>query len=225
MNFDSSKALQRATGRAKSDVANKLVSMFLHEVSRKTCLAGGLAVSDTRYRETVVESFGHRCLYCDRELEHDRAAVEHLEGMNRFRAGLHIPGNVAMACRRCNAEKRRDDQNPVLSLAQSGWESFLSHDGTLCPDGCKTCAYWSAHFQDIETRAQMMRTARDKIFRFQEPFRRFTEWSTNARPAIQKNVERLYRDCQNFATVEIEKLTSELNFDFEKLANNRSTGK
>ena len=225
MNFDSSKALQRATGRAKSDVANKLVSMFLHEVSRKACNAGGLSVSDVSYRDKVVKSFGHNCVYCDQVLEPDRVAVEHLEGMNRFRAGLHIPGNVAMACRRCNTEKRRDDQNPVLSLAQSGWESFLSHDGTLCARECKTCAYWFAHFQDIETRAQMMRTARDKILYFQHPFRRFTEWSTNARPAIQKNVERLYRDCQNFATGEIEKLTSELNFDFEKLADNYPTGK
>lgn len=120
MSFDSSQALKKATGRAKSDVANKLVSMFLHEVSRRACEAGGESVSNSDYRAAVVNAFGHCCLYCNRELEHDRAAVEHLDGMNRFRVGLHVPGNVAVACRRCNSEKRRDDQKPVLHLAPNG---------------------------------------------------------------------------------------------------------
>ena len=52
--------------------------------------------------------------------------------MNRYRAGLHCPGNVLVACKMCNSEKRRDDSLRVLSLATSGWESFLSHDGTRC---------------------------------------------------------------------------------------------
>ncbi len=37
MSFDTSGYLRRATGRAKSDVANKLVSMYLHDVSRRLC--------------------------------------------------------------------------------------------------------------------------------------------------------------------------------------------
>ena len=45
MSFDVSRALKKSTGRAKSDVANKLVSMFLHEVSRKACSAFGMTVS------------------------------------------------------------------------------------------------------------------------------------------------------------------------------------
>ena len=218
MDFDSSRALKNATGRAKSDVANKLVSMFLHEVSRKACIAGGLTVSDVKYRESVTQQFGNRCIYCDRALERDRVAVEHLEGMNRFRAGLHTPGNVAMACRRCNTEKRRDDQNPSLSLAQSGWESFLSHDETMCLPGCKSCAYWTSVIPDVHSRATSMGAARNRILTFQEPYHRFTKWASNARPSIKMKVETLYRECQNFATSEIDKLTSELKFDFQNLS-------
>lgn len=218
MDFDTARALRGATGRAKSDVANKLVSMFLHEVSRRVCAAGGLSVSNADYLAAVIEAFAHRCLYCSRDLEHDRAAVEHLDGMNRFRVGLHIPGNVAMACRKCNSEKRRDDQTPQLSLAASGWESFLSHDGTRCGSACKTCDYWASVWPDYSMKNQMLRGAAMRIQTFRIPYRRFTTWSEVARPAIQTRIEVLYRACQNFASTEIEKLTAELDFNFDGLA-------
>ncbi len=217
LNFDSAGALRKATGRAKSDVANKLVSMFLHEISRRACAAGGSVVSDSQYSSIVVKVFGHQCLYCSRDLEPDRAAVEHLDGMNRFRAGLHLPGNVAVSCRRCNSEKRRDDQRPRLVLALSGWESFLSHNGSRCDEKCKTCAYWVSIWPDLSTRTQELVDAGDRIRSFRSPFARFIRWSDAARPAIQLRAEGLYRECQNFATIEIEKLTSELSFDFASL--------
>lgn len=222
MSFDSAKALQKATGRAKSDVANKIVSMFLHEVSRKVCLAGGIYVSDLNYRDSVISAFGHACIYCERDLEHDRAAVEHLEGMNRFRAGLHVPGNVAMACRRCNSEKRRDDQNPTLSISKSGWESFLSHDGSKCATSCMTCKYWNSVFPDTAVRVLVLSNAKQRILRFQEPFKTYTTWSKMARSSIQARAEALYRGCQEFATREITQLTSELSFDFTSFSSAES---
>lgn len=218
MTFDSAKALRGATGRAKSDVANKLVSMFLHEISRQACIAAGLSVSDASYLEAVLAAFGHQCLYCNRDLEHDRVAVEHMDGMNRFRVGLHIPGNVAVSCRRCNSEKRRDDQNPRLLPALSGWEAFLSHDGSRCGRACKTCAYWESVWPDKTTRQTALTRAISRIREFRKPFGRFIEWSEAARPSIQSRVEGLYRSCQAFATTEIEKLTAELVFDFASLA-------
>ena len=217
MTFDSAKALRSATSRAKSDVANKLVSMFLHEVSRRACLAGGMAVSNAEYLLAVVEVFGHQCLYCRRDLEFDRAAVEHLDGMNRFRAGLHVPGNVAMSCRRCNSEKRRDDQKHELTLGQSGWESFLAHDGSRCSETCKTCAYWISVWPDSSQRTQSLGNALGNVQLLRRRFARFVDWSHHARPAIKNRVEGLYRSCQEFATAEIDKLTSELNFDFASL--------
>jgi len=217
MSFDSAKALKSATGRAKSDVANKLVSMFLHEVSRRACVAGGMTVSNPDYLRAVVDVFGHRCLYCGCDLEHDRATVEHLDGMNRFRVGLHVPGNVAVSCRRCNNEKRRDDQKPFLSLAESGWESFLSHNGCRCGVNCETCSYWSAVWPDVSSKTHALHQAASRIRQFRKSFVRFVRWSEQAHPAIQHRVEGLYRACQVFATVEIDKLTSELNFDFSAL--------
>lgn len=216
--FDPSRALKAATGRAKSDVANKLVSMFLHEISRKACSAGGLSVSDQKYCDAVAQSFGRTCLYCGVILEKDRISVEHLEGMNRFRAGLHVPGNVGVSCRDCNREKRRDDQNPDLSQDGSGWRSFLSHDGTNCPEACKTCFYWATVFPDQSERARRMVLATEKIVEFQRQFSRFVTWSLRTRPLICDRIETLYRDCQDFASQEIIRLTKELNVDFSSLS-------
>jgi len=218
MNFDSSVSLKKATGRAKSDVANKLVSMFLHEISRKACAAGGSNVSSPTYLKAVVDSFGHRCLYCARDLEHDRATVEHLDGMNRFRAGLHIPGNVAMACKRCNNAKRQDDQKPRLLLANTGWESFLSHDGDRCIPSCKNCQYWLQVLPDADLRASKLKETISRIRKFQSPFVGFILWADAARPTIQRLAEDMYRTCQDFATSEIQRLSAQLNFDFTSLA-------
>jgi hypothetical protein len=105
MSFCIQGCLAKATGRAKSDVANKLISMLLHETSRRICSYYGLSVGDPRYGESVFADFGNTCCYCDQILENDRTVVEHPEGMNRFRAGLHIPGNALIACKKCNNEK------------------------------------------------------------------------------------------------------------------------
>jgi hypothetical protein len=145
MSFQTAAYLRKATGRAKSDVANKLVSMFLHEVSRKVTAKIGFNVADEKYVHAVETEFGGHCCYCGRLLESDRAAVEHPDGMNRFRAGLHIPGNVIVSCKKCNNEKRRDDQLHELTLAlkqasrgrQRGqWDNFLNLD-TLAATVCR----------------------------------------------------------------------------------------
>lgn len=217
MEFDSSKALRKATGRAKSDVANKLVSMLLHEISRRACAAGKLSVADPSYLQAVIRIFGHHCIYCRQRLEHDRSAVEHLNGMNRFRIGLHVPGNVAMACRNCNREKRRDDQLAELTLASTGWESFLAHDGTRCAENCMTCAYWRGLWPDPSVRKTQLKETAKRVREFMMPYARFIDWAAQTRPAIQSRVEALYRSCQVFATNEIEKLTSEIKFDFQPL--------
>ena len=215
MSFDVAAALRKSTGRAKSDVANKLVSMFLHEVSRKACIAGGMSVSDPRYTKSVLAAFGRNCLYCGRQLEQDRAAVEHLNGMNRFSVGLHVPGNVAMACKRCNNEKRRDDQQ--LPLSNNGWESFLSHDRSRCTADCKTCGYWAGVWPDLDSRLASLLAAREKVHHFQKPHHRFVNWAVDIRDSLRDKIEILYRDCQQFATVEIGKLTSEVELEFSGL--------
>lgn len=217
MTFDVTSALRKSTGRAKSDVANKLVSMFLHEVSRKACAAARMTVSDLYYAESVLAAFGKECLYCRNALESDRTTVEHLNGMNRVCVGLHIPGNVAMACKRCNNEKRRDDQN--LFLARNGWESFLSHDGSRCNATCKTCVYWTQLWPDRVARKARLKEARDRVRRFQEPYSQIICWSEDVRSSLREKIEILYRDCQKFATDEIAQLTSSTALEFSDLSN------
>ncbi|MBN8459615.1 MAG: HNH endonuclease [Verrucomicrobia bacterium] len=213
MKFDVSAALKKSTGRAKSDVANKLVSMLLHEISRIACAAGGMTVSDPRYAESVVAAFGTSCLYCGKQLEPDRTTVEHLNGMNRVSVGLHVPGNVAMACKKCNNAKRQDDQH--LLLADNGWESFLSHDGRRCASECPTCAYWIGVLatDDVE---RYLAAARIRIQTFQAQYQQFVQWSADARDSLRKRAEKLYRDCQTFATNEITALTSDIQLGFSQ---------
>lgn len=214
MSFDVAKALKKSTGRAKSDVANKLVSMFLHEVSRKACAAGGMTVSDMRYSKSVVAAFGHSCLYCEKSLTTSAIpVVEHLNGMNRVSVGLHVPGNVAMACKTCNNQKRDDDQK--LTLAENGWESFLSHDGSHCGPECRTCAYWCLNLPDSESRREYLYAARQRVIEFQKPYQQFVCWSATVRGNLREKIEILYRDCQRFATDEIGKLVAEVNLNFE----------
>jgi hypothetical protein len=209
MSFPVSAYLRTATSRAKSDVANKLVSMFLHDLSRKICASLELSVTDARYAEAVEAAFGSNCCYCYQPLEKDRTSVEHLEGMNRIRLGLHIPGNVILACKRCNGEKRRDDQLDELTLGECGWESFLSHDSTRCGAACNTCRYWRMVWPNPTERAESMRNARQKIAAFRSRYPASLQWSRGARTFLRQTVDSLYRSCQEFATNQIKQTVDE----------------
>src|SRR6202162_4043017 len=97
--------------------------MFLHELSRRSSENWPIKVDGEEYEELVRRWFDNRCPYCTRKLADTDSVIEHLDGMNRYRAGLHAPGNVLVACRKCNSEKRRDDSLKNLSLDGSGRES------------------------------------------------------------------------------------------------------
>jgi hypothetical protein len=209
MSFPVSAYLRSATSRAKSDVANKLVSMFLHDLSRKICASLELSITDAQYAEAVEAAFGSNCCYCYQPLEKDRTSVEHLEGMNRFRLGLHIPGNVVLACKRCNGEKRRDDQLDQFTLGECGWESFLSHDSTRCGAACNTCRYWRMVWLDPTERAEGMKNARQKIAAFRSQYPASLQWSRGARTFLRQTVDSLYRGCQEFAISQIRKTVDE----------------
>ena len=201
-----SSQLRTATRRAKSDVANKLISMFLHELSQSISRTWKVKIGSAEYVEMVREAFGNLCPYCSCEMADATFIVEHLDGMNRLRAGLHVPGNVLVACKRCNNEKRRDDSLTVLSLAASGWESFLSHDGTRCKMLCPTCKYWATRWSDEAERKSRLseNLLRIRLFR-----NRFEEFQT-VLPALHATLPALlaksYLECQVFAETEIKSL-------------------
>ena len=212
MSFDTAVYLSRATSRAKSDVANKLVSMFLHDLSRRVSAAVGMTIADDRYTSAVASRFGSRCAYCLRSLEPDRASVEHLDGMNRYRVGLHVVGNVIVACKRCNGEKRRDDSLRELRLADSGWRSFLAHTADRCPAACKTCNYWTTVWPDASERIKSLNVSEAKISEFRAGFPAAVALCERARTALPQALDRLYRDCQAFATASIAKAIDEIDF-------------
>lgn len=203
---DATSQLRTATRRAKSDVANKLVSMFLHELSRKICQKWPIRVDSQEYEESVRKLFSNRCPYCSRDLAEAVSVIEHLDGMNRYRAGLHVPGNVLVACRKCNSEKRRDDSQRALSLAPSGWESFLSHDGTRCAESCLTCRYWKGVWEDPTERRARLTENMERIRSFRRSFSELERVLPDLAGTLPAFLTKLYSDCQSFAESEIKSL-------------------
>jgi hypothetical protein len=200
---DPTSQLRSATRRAKSDVANKIVSMFLHELSRKIAEHWKFRIDGEEYGKLVREWFNNKCPYCSRPLADGQPVIEHLDGMNRYRAGLHVAGNVLVACKRCNGEKRRDDSAKTLSLAESGWSSFLSHDGTRCAPSCPTCRYWSSIWKDeTEVRARLSENS-ERIRSFRAAFPELEQILPAIREALPGLLTKLYSDCQSFAEKEI----------------------
>jgi hypothetical protein len=200
--------LRSATRRAKSDVANKLVSMCLHELSRKISQNWRMTVDGEEYETLVRAGFDNLCPYCSATLTTTESVIEHLDGMNRFRAGLHVPGNVLVACKRCNSEKRRDDSLRILSLAASGWESFLSHDGARCTSPCRTCQYWEGIWRDQKERAHRLSENMERIRSFRSTFIEFEQVLPSFMKTHPALLTKLYSDCQSFAEREIRSLLS-----------------
>lgn len=203
---DPTAQLRSATRRAKSDVANKLISMFLHELSRKISQDWRIRVDSEEYAQLVRSRFNNRCPYCSCDLSTATPVIEHLDGMNRYRAGLHVPGNVLVACKRCNSEKRRDDSLRLLSLATFGWESFLSHDGTRCPASCLTCGYWRSLWVDAAERKQRLSENMERIRSFRRTFPEFEQLLPSLIAKLPELLMKVYSDCQSFADREIKSL-------------------
>jgi hypothetical protein len=203
---DPTSQLRSATRRAKSDVANKLISMFLHELSRRLSQNWRVKVDGEEYGKLVRQWFNNQCPYCLRSLADAESVIEHLDGMNRYRAGLHVPGNVLVACRRCNGEKRRDDSLRTLSLAESGWASFLSHDGARCALSCLTCRYWKSVWDDEVERKARLGENLQRIRSFRSTFSEFGRVLPDLKETLPALLTKLYSDCQSFAEMEIKSL-------------------
>jgi hypothetical protein len=203
---DPTSQLRNATRRAKSDVANKLVSMFLHELSRRISQEWPIRVDSEEYETRVRGLFNNQCPYCSRVLTDTVSVIEHLDGMNRYRAGLHVPGNVLVACRSCNSEKRRDDSLKILSLATSGWESFLSHEGSRCAASCLTCRYWRSIWEDGTERRMRLTENLERVRSFRRAFSEFEQVLPSLAETLPALLTKLYSDCQSFAEAEIKSL-------------------
>lgn len=184
--------------------------MFLHEVSRKVSRSWSIRVDSEEYAKLVRERFSNQCPYCSVDLKNSSPIIEHLDGMNRLRAGLHVPGNVLVACRKCNNEKRRDDAIAELTLNGSGWESFLSHDGSRCLAGCRTCTYWKDVWPEDNQRAAMLSQNLERIRDFRRGIMEFEATVPPLMKTLPVQLAKLYSDCQTFAESEIKSLIAGL---------------
>jgi hypothetical protein len=180
--------------------------MFLHTLSRRLSQNWRVRVDGGEYEKLVRQRFNNQCPYCLRNLANPDSVIEHLDGMNRYRAGLHVPGNVLVACRRCNDQKRRDDSLRTLSLAESGWASFLSHDGSRCAASCLTCQYWNGIWDDHAERKTRMGENLERIHSFRNEFPEFGQILPALRETLPELLTKLYSDCQSFAETEIKSL-------------------
>jgi len=184
--------------------------MCLHELSRTVSEGWPIKVDGEEYEKLAREQFGNRCPYCSCDLSTTVAVIEHLDGMNRYRAGLHVPGNVLVACKRCNGEKRRDDSSKDLPLEQSGWEAFLSHDGTRCVASCPTCKYWAGVWPDQGQREIRLRENLARVRSFRRSFPELERIFPELVKTLPDLLTRLYSDCQAFAEAEIKTLLERL---------------
>ena len=180
--------------------------MFLHALSRRLSANWHVRIDGEEYGRIVAQWFNHQCPYCLRDLTAGESVIEHLDGMNRYRAGLHVAGNVLVACRKCNGEKRRDDSLRILSLAESGWASFLSHDGSRCAPSCATCRYWKGIWNDDEERNIRLSQNLQRIRSFRNEFREFEQILSVLQETLPSLLTKLYADCQTFAENEIKSL-------------------
>jgi hypothetical protein len=187
-------------------------------MSRRISQDWPIKVDGEEYERLVRERFNNQCPYCSCDLTVSESVIEHLDGMNRYRAGLHVPGNVLVACRRCNGEKRRDDSLRILSLAGSGWESFLSHDSTRCAAACLTCRYWAGIWENETERRLRLSENLQRIRSFRNAFPEFQEVLPSLMKTQPALLTKLYSDCQAFAETEIKSLLEK----FESTSDDRT---
>ncbi len=91
----------------------------------------------------------------------------------------------------------------ALVLAETGWASFLSHDGTRCARSCGTCRYWCSIWADDAVRKERLRENLERIVSFRSAFAQTDPLLPALKEALPELLSKLYSDCQAFAESEI----------------------
>ena len=98
----------------------------------------------------------------------------------------------------------------VLSLARSGWESFLSHEGTKCAASCLTCQYWKSIWEGETERRLRLSENLQRVRSFRSAFPEFEQALPSLAETLPALLTKLYSDCQTFAETEINSLLKSL---------------
>jgi hypothetical protein len=93
----------------KSNASNAAVRALLTLLGeRRDAEVLGIAPGELRgkkIRDTLAEEFDGRCAYCIDELQ-DNFDVDHIVPINQENLGMQMMGNLAPACKPCNANKK-----------------------------------------------------------------------------------------------------------------------
>ena len=56
-----------------------------------------------KFRESIFESWGWKCMYCDTELTEQTATIDHIKP--KFKGGHSTRSNMGACCSKCNSKK------------------------------------------------------------------------------------------------------------------------
>jgi len=76
-------------------------------------------------KHAAMRDCGRRCVYCAAELDFDLATLDHVHPLSH--GGAHAPGNVVLACARCN--RLKGDMLPTEFFIRFPWagSNFIIH--------------------------------------------------------------------------------------------------
>ena len=76
-------------------------------------------------KRATMRDCGRRCVYCAATLEFDFATLDHVYPLSH--GGAHVPGNLVLACGRCN--RLKGDLLPNEFFARYPWagQNFIEH--------------------------------------------------------------------------------------------------
>jgi 5-methylcytosine-specific restriction endonuclease McrA len=76
-------------------------------------------------KRAAMRDCGRRCVYCAAALDFDFATLDHVHPLSH--GGAHVPGNVVLACARCN--RLKGNLLPTEFFARYPWAglNFIAH--------------------------------------------------------------------------------------------------
>jgi 5-methylcytosine-specific restriction endonuclease McrA len=76
-------------------------------------------------KRAAMRDCGRRCVYCAAALDFDFATLDHVHPLSH--GGAHVPGNVVLACARCN--RLKGNMLPTEFFARYPWAglNFIAH--------------------------------------------------------------------------------------------------
>lgn len=76
-------------------------------------------------KRAAMRDCGRRCVYCAAPLDFDFATLDHVHPLAH--GGAHVPGNLVLACARCN--RLKGDMLPTEFFARYPWAglNFISY--------------------------------------------------------------------------------------------------